>query len=119
MHARYPLARYGKQTERIVIAKILFLQEWESRQVSVRLEVVRMNAVRVEAAPIVLYVLIGVSHRPLQPLELYCSKLIGAGSLQIIRICAHADSSVSTTRPLRGQRSHNSGQLPEADSTIP
>src|ERR1700730_18487912 len=80
------------------------------------LQVIGMNTVGVEAPLIVLHVLVRMAYGPLQPIELYGSKLIDTGALERLRICAHVDSPVSKERAPRVRRWHNSKQLPGADN---
>src|SRR5579862_1737784 len=71
-------ARNRKQPEGIVGTEVLFYQEWDARQVLERSDLVRMYLGDLEAAPVVLDVMIGVAQTPSQSFKLQCAQLINA-----------------------------------------
>ena len=75
------LARHREQAERIGVAQVRLGGEREAGQILEVLELVRMRANRLALGTVRSDVVVGVTHRPFQPVELQSPELVGARGL--------------------------------------
>ena len=101
------LARHGEHAEGIIVAQVGLGGEREvGRDPPRALQIARMHAGGVEAAAVVRHVLIGMTQRPLQPLELQRLDLVARGGLDRIELFAFGND--------RGFSALTHGMLPES-----
>jgi hypothetical protein len=79
MHAHDLVARHGKHLERVVLAQVVLGRERKLAQIVKRFQIVGVCAVGIELLPVVLDVLIRVTQRPAQAIELQGRNLVAAG----------------------------------------
>src|SRR3569833_719031 len=93
VQSRNAILRNRKQPVGIVVAEVLLFQERKFAQILQAAQIIRVYAVRAEAASIVLDVVVGMTQRPFEPLELNCAQFILTGALQ-----AHGSPAISRRR---------------------
>jgi hypothetical protein len=79
MHPHDLIARHGKHLERVILAQVVLGRERKLAQIVERFQIVGVGAVGIELLPVVLDVLIRVTQRPAQALELQGRNLVAAG----------------------------------------
>ena len=79
------------------------------REILERLQIVRMHAVRVELAPVVRHIVVGVPHAPLQALQLQRAQLVAAGALDAARRSARRRQAEQLRRPQADRQSQLDG----------
>ena len=83
--ARDLVLGHGEHAERVVVAQVALRGEGEPGEVGQLAAVVGMHAGRVERAPVVGDVVVGVAQRPPQPLQLQGPQLVERGALDRIQ----------------------------------
>ena len=86
MNARDVLPRDGEHAERVIVPQILFHGEGKLREIGEALQIIRVNALRVERRAIMRHVLVSVAKRPFQARELKRGDFIATGDFDRVEI---------------------------------
>ena len=93
------LARDGEHAERVGVAQVCLGGEGELREIGELLQVVRVDAVVVEALPVEGRVLVGVAERPFHAVELERRDLVAGGCLDRVEDVAGRGQVVHSVLP--------------------
>ena len=99
VHAHDLAQGNGEKTKGIGIAQILFHRKRKLGQIFQALQIVWMYALGLTLHPVVLDLIVGVAHRPLQPFHLQGTQLVPAGGLDWLQSLRFIRSGVHNPPP--------------------